>query len=256
MKSISITLFIIAIILIGCISPNETNSQSLEVKISADSVNLWLSEGKHIADIMDGYDERLIFLSTKYSEAIASNQEWFLEYAKTVPDGEEMPYHQNFGLTKEEYEEMLLSMKNMRTFSTGQEEFEIKKENNIISFNTKAENRIAGLGIIQFNTEKNEAYIYSDKDHFVTLVLTDTIIHKDTLNQFGSPWFGYSYEYAQLPKEEDVKNIKNVSEIKFLQKYTLIVGRVEKDNRILFSIHIQIKENEESCDVMLTLLIK
>jgi hypothetical protein len=44
---------------------------------------------------------------TKVAAATRANQEWFEEYAKTAKPGEPLPFHENLGLSKEEYDDYL-----------------------------------------------------------------------------------------------------------------------------------------------------
>jgi len=258
---LNVSILFYALITISCgnsTAENNTskeNNTKSEYVVNADSVNLWLSDGEHIADIMDVYDERLNFLSTKLAGAISNNQEWYFEYAKTIPDGETMPYHPNLGLTKEEYEEMLLGLENVQVFSSGQEKIKIIKDDNIISFKAFGE-KTQGFNYISFNTYSNTAHLDLGNNYNFTLKLTDTITNNDTLNQLRSPWHGYVYKYSDLPPEKEIENIRNISEIEYYSKQTKIIEKLKKDGRIFLSSQLKGKENGEAYDVKMQLLIK
>ena len=252
--TIAILLFISSLFL-RCGTSVAKSDKISENFIAADSINLWLSEGEHVADIMDAYDERLTFLSNQFAVAIANNQEWYFEFVRTIPEGETMPYHPNLGLTKEEYDEMSLGLENVQVFSSGQEQIEIIKDENIISFKTSGE-KTQGFNYISFNTNSNTAHIDLGENYNFILELTDTITNNDTLNQLRSPWHGYVYKYSDVPTDENVENITNTSEIKFFQEFTIVVGKLEKDGRIFLSSQLKGKENEETYDVKMQLLIE
>jgi hypothetical protein len=203
---------------------------------------------------MDVYDERLNFLSTRLADAIANNQKWYFEFAKTIPDGETMPYHPNLGLTKEEYDELLLGYKNVQVFSSGQEKIEIIKDDNIIRFKTSGE-KTQGFNYISFNTYSNTAHLDLGNNYNFTLKLTDTISNIDTLNQLRSPWHGYVYKYSDFLPEE-IENIENISELEDYSEQTIIIGKLENDGRIFLSSQLKGKENGEAYDVKMQLLIK
>lgn len=46
-------------------------------------------------------------LATKMKEAMKKNPEWALAFMNSSPDGQPLPYHENLGLTKKEFERMM-----------------------------------------------------------------------------------------------------------------------------------------------------
>ncbi len=70
-------------------------------------INKFFSENSVVADIMDGIKQnpKQAELTAKFQAGIRENQEWFMVYIKTVPEGEPMPYHPNLGMTNDEYNE-------------------------------------------------------------------------------------------------------------------------------------------------------
>ena len=53
------------------------------------------------------FSERTEELATKMSQALATNQDWWMEYIKQHAGDYPLPYHANLGLTQEEYAEYL-----------------------------------------------------------------------------------------------------------------------------------------------------
>jgi len=53
-------------------------------------------------------------LEARFEEAVRAQPDWFMSYAAgaedTLASGEPLPYHENFGLSREEYERMLWGM--------------------------------------------------------------------------------------------------------------------------------------------------
>lgn len=126
------------IFLASCGHSQTKNSQkALTGNIQSDLRTL-LHHGKVIADIMDGVkqSQRQAELTRKFQTAIKDNYEWFLEYMKTVPEGEPMPYDPKLGLTKEEYTELTGYMENIEVVSTGKEDISIEMADNFILFNS------------------------------------------------------------------------------------------------------------------------
>ena len=65
--------------------------------------------GKSIqADVMQiKTSDELEKLADKIKEGMRKNPEWALEFMRSAPKGQPLPYHENLGLTKNEYERML-----------------------------------------------------------------------------------------------------------------------------------------------------
>ena len=51
---------------------------------------------------------------TRMQEAMAKNQDWFVKYVQTVPQGKPMPYHKNFGVNRPHF--LMQTKKNIATF--------------------------------------------------------------------------------------------------------------------------------------------
>ena len=108
-----------------------------------DDLKILLPNGEVKADIFDGVkqDPRQIELSKRLQISIAKNYEWFVDYMKSVPEGQQMPYHVNFGVTENEYAELEGFMENIELISTGSEKIIIEYNRDIISF--KSVNKLA-----------------------------------------------------------------------------------------------------------------
>ena len=65
------------------------------------------------------FTERAQELTLKFQAAVATNQDWFLEYIKQAKPGEPLDYDPRLGLTKEEYAEYLREAENRHLASTG-----------------------------------------------------------------------------------------------------------------------------------------
>lgn len=73
------------------------------------------------ADVMKvEFSKRSQELAARMQRALADKQQWFLEYMKTHANEGRLPYHESFGLTKEEYDEFLASSKSTSLQKTTQ----------------------------------------------------------------------------------------------------------------------------------------
>ena len=65
------------------------------------------------------YTDRAQELTLKFQTAVATNQDWLLEYIKQAKPGKPLDYDPRLGLTKEEYVEYLREVENRHLASTG-----------------------------------------------------------------------------------------------------------------------------------------
>lgn len=189
MKQIYYT-FTLLIFLTSCANSQTTNSQKkLTGNIQSDLKTL-LPNNKVTADIMDGVlqNPRQVELMKKFQSAIKENYDWFLEYMKTVPEGEPMPYNAKLGLTKEEYTELMAFMNNVEVVSTGKEEIVIEIKDNFIRF--KSHNKLAGLDSLIIDLKSNIVTFGQYK-----MTFADTLNITTDQNGLKSKWTGYSWKF-------------------------------------------------------------
>jgi hypothetical protein len=228
------------------------NSQSKEEKVGninsntaiADSVKTWLTEGNHVADIMNAYDPRATFLSEKMGIAIAQNQEWYLEFMKTIPEGAKMPYHENLGLTKKEYFEMIQLSANMEVYSSGQGKLKIKYSGDTILFKSN-DPALEGVNYLSIDLKNNTVNFSVPNQGEMSLSYKKEINIISDDNAFKSAWHGYKWVYVSGIDDQDLNEIKNVSELDDFIKFEFTLGIMDKDNRILFNLKLQSKANGE-----------
>jgi hypothetical protein len=64
--------------------------------------------GKTTVEVMEvRFSERVEELSRRLSSAVATNQDWWMDYVKKHVDESPLPYHTNLGMTEQEYKEYL-----------------------------------------------------------------------------------------------------------------------------------------------------
>ena len=129
-------LILLLVLLTSC---GHSQTNSLHVKLTGNIKNdlkLLLPAGTVKADIMDGVrqDHRQIELSKKLQSAVKQNYSWFVEYMKSIPLGQPMPYHVNLGVTEVEYTELLGFIENIEFVSTGIEPISIHTIDDVVHF--------------------------------------------------------------------------------------------------------------------------
>jgi hypothetical protein len=163
----------------------------------------------------------------RVQKTMAEKKEWSEEYfSKNYKAGEGLPYHENFGVTKEEYQKikdldkipLSIVVKSTSTINR-------KRTTDNLSFSADDESgQFFELLEIDF---KNELLIFNN----------DTIPYHNEINApsttpFGE-WHGYSWkkEISNLGDNDDLKIDKLVSKI-----IEVNIGRVKQNNKVLFRL--------------------
>ncbi len=213
----------------SCNESKKTNtSKELTGDISMDIKRL-LPVGVMTADIMGlGLQTpRQIELMTKFQNGIKENYDWFVDYMKTVPDGEPMPFNSKFGLTESEYTELMDYLNNTELISSGTENIVIKIKNEIIYF--KAGGKLSNFDSLTIDLKNN---IASYKEY--KLLFSDTSNITDDKNGLKSKWKGYVWKFTD-PKELSLEALKDLESIK-MKEYKLTIGKLEKSGKTYMSL--------------------
>ena len=219
----------LTIFLTNC-SSSQTNKKTSQLTgdIRNDLKNL-IPKGKHTADIMDGISEspRQAALTKKFQEGIKNNYEWFVEYLKTVPEGEPMPYHSKLGLTKEEHEELTGYLNNIEIVSTGSENILVELRNDTIFF--KSNGKLSDYDSLKIDLKNNTAIFGQYK-----MLFTDTLNITDEKIGLRSKWKGYTWRF-QEPSDLELNDLKDLSSLN-MKQYKLTIGRLEKNGKTYMSL--------------------
>ncbi len=222
-------IFILLLFLTSCGSFQPANSQNkLTGNIQSDLRTL-LPNSKVSADIMDGVlqNPRQVELTKKFQYAIKENYDWFLEYMKTVTEGEPIPYNAKLGLTKDEYKELMDFMNNIEVVSTGKEDIVIEIKDDFIRF--KSHNKLADFDSLIIDLKSNTVSFGQYK-----MTFADTLNITTDKNGLKSKWTGYSWKFED-PKNLDIEDLKDLNSLKMIQ-YKFTIGRLEKNGKTYMSL--------------------
>lgn len=90
----------------------------------------------------------------KVEVAARENKEWFAEYAKTSKPGTPLPFHENLGLTKEEYEDYLAQW-SKREFKSTEEVMIVLRQSFDKSWTITATGEAGVLSTLRYDSEKD-----------------------------------------------------------------------------------------------------
>lgn len=238
MKSI-LKILLIALVITGC---KESDSQ--DGKLTYDVVKdipLLLKEGKHEVHIMDGVQlsPRVSEIQAKMDSAIKNNYEWFTEYVSNAKQGEILAYHENLGVTKEEYEEYVEGILTREAVSTGRESLTISKSNDVLTF--KGTGKLMPFDFIRIDIKDKKVH-YKE----FTIPFEDTVSVTDTKGGLKSKWSGYSFLFSD-PAIIDKAVLKDIANLD-MTRLQLVVGRLEKNNHTVldFSASTVVKGQKTS----------
>lgn len=238
------------ILVLGCKPETPTNPNKHPVltgNITADVNNL-LPEGEITVDVMDGIkrDMRLAELQTKYQQGAREHYDWYVEYIKNYNLGEPIPYHENFGMTTEEFQERQDRINKITFYSTGLQKIQIIKENGIIRF--KADKKLKNFENVRFNLKKNTAHIGD-----YALQFADSIHINNTNNGFRSKWRGYVWTYEN-PKDIHLEALKNITGLNVVQ-YKITLGQLENGDALLILKATEVEQGIILFDMDLPIII-
>lgn len=187
-----------------------------------------LTKPKYNVEILDFVfpnDTQQILL--RFQKSIAENKEWYEEYfSNNYIAGKGLPYHINFGITKEEYEKVKDSQKNTPAI-------QIKSTASLILHNSSE--------IITFTVDEGDMkaieLVKIDLKNEIILFNKDTVPFYNEINTSATTplgeWHGYSWkkEISNLGEKDTLKTdslIAKIIEINF--------GKIKSSNKVLFRL--------------------
>jgi hypothetical protein len=197
-------------------------------------VDSLLAKESYTAEFLDfEYPKDILDISLRFQKAFMENKEWFEEYSrKYYKAGIGMPYHENFGITKEEYErikDMQKTPPSVKVRSTAL--LRANRGANTYSFKV---------------SEKGIKFIESLKIDFgkgVLLFMNDTLPFKSEINATATPlgeWHGYSWQKTTPAMRDDEKiNIDSLT----VTTIEVDFGKSKKDNKIILRLKYQSIDN-------------
>ncbi|HRG01815.1 MAG TPA: hypothetical protein PKZ75_11915 [Bacteroidia bacterium] len=223
--------------LLGCSSSKNNDSKYIFKGEYKSDINGLIPEGNSKVDIMGikfppGYEQ----LVMKFQQGIAANQEWFVTYQKEnyVP-GQGLPYHENFGITKEEYEIMKKNNGAVKLSKIAESEFLAEKNNEMITLSAHPD--ISAFNNIKIKLDSNLIYINNLKVPYIGI--SDI---KDTNNVIGK-WKGHRWKIEEFENP----NYTSMADISG-RIYEFTIGQSEKDKKTFMYIKKQIVQNGQNLE--------
>jgi hypothetical protein len=219
---------LLSVICIQC--RNEKKPFTLTGDIATD-LNALLGEGSMEVEVMDSVVKtaREMELMYRMKEATDKNPGWYDSYLTQYKDQRVPPYHPNFGLNEQEYQELVGLRLTLNVVPSLKQTIKVVREKETIRF--EADGKLPYLEEILINTHDNKIAVKN-----YTLTFTDTIFVANENNALKSMWKGYSWRF-DVPAIDDT-----LSQLLNTQHYNISIGLLYKTGQTLISI----SEREET----------
>lgn len=230
MKTLSAACIVLLCLSAGCARDHAGSGvrerQRMGGNLEAD-MDLLLPAGRVTVDRMDGVkrDTRLSELNKKFRKGAREHYDWYVDYIQSYPVGPPPPYHPNFGMTEEEFNEMNARIAKIEFYSTGLQEIDIIHEAGKIRF--RADKKLKVLESVRIDPATRTAAIGNRVLH-----LADTVT-VNLPNGFKSRWKGYVWMFEE-PENMHLDALRNITRLHVIQ-YKLTVGQLE-DGRTLLAV--------------------
>lgn len=143
----------ISLFIVGCQS-EVSKANSVEEYIPSRLMNAEVTADIMTLEFPYGIKEKLEKIGNKMSASITNNLDWYLKYAEEeIIPKKTFPYHQNLGITKEEYDFMIDEMNNAEYINTKDGKLFFKKKDHEIQI--LSDENLKLIKNIRIDTEKN-----------------------------------------------------------------------------------------------------
>jgi hypothetical protein len=187
-----------------------------------------LSKDNYTIEFLDfEYPKDMQEIMFRFQQSTVDKKEWFEEYySKNYKQGEGLPYHENLGITKEEYQKIKDIEKMPPAIVVKNTAFvKANRSSNVFSFKT-SENNIKFLETLKIDF-RNEALVF----------MNDTIPFSSEINTpvttpFGE-WHGYSWK-KEISSQGENDVIRFDSLVATIIEIDL--GKIKKNNKTLLRL--------------------
>jgi len=226
-KTVSFVVLIISAFLLSNCSISEGVSVSSSLTDTQDILNKVFAEGEHNISIMqiglpNDIAERVNEINKKFAQSVQQNQEWFLDYMREHGDKETLPWNEKFGISEDEYNELISSGDKMTLIESMKSTISIVREDDG-KLILKSNPDLPYLSDIKIDTENN--CLISDSGVFRYI----KAVNASDKQAVTGPWSGGLWRLDF----EELEDINNVDINKTYGNINIYVGQLEKTKQFL-----------------------
>jgi len=188
--------------------------------------NSILEAGNYKGELMElgikkEYEEKVNRIKNSLTISILENRDWFNEYVK-ANEGKELPWHKNFGVSKEDYEFLLKINENFTAVVIKKLDITINTKNEIAKFNHNDKELMTSS--LEFDLKRGIALIGEVKFKF------DKMINSIEKGGLLGNWTGDSY----VAKFKEITDLSQIEENEIYGELVLTMGKSDITNKFLY----------------------
>jgi len=226
-KNVLLVILILSFLLLcSCYKPVSVvkNNSTVSEQNILDKV---FAVGDHEVSIMeialpDNESAKLTDISIRFQKSVEKNKEWYNEYINKHSSNGKLPWNENFGITKEEYDELISSTEKMSLIEKGKTIVSIVKEDDGV-LTLKANQDLEYLSGIKIDALNN--CLISESGVFK---YSNDIEASDD-QEITGPWSGSTWKL----EFEEIKDLNSIDPDKVYGSINISVGQLEKTNQMM-----------------------
>lgn len=183
-------IMLIAVVNMGYGQTNDTTQKAFNFASDI------LTHGGYVAyryNVPDPNEEQMAIM-IKMQTSLAMHMDWVKEVLQNLKPGDPMPYHENLGITKDEYSKMLTTFDNVKLIKADSTAIDIIHSKENITFNSLEE--FSFVDGIKIDLIKKQIYFNDMELKYNSHILRD----KDDSN-LPEAWHGFSWLFEEVPVE-------------------------------------------------------
>ncbi|WP_025151281.1 hypothetical protein [Bacillus sp. H1a] len=145
-------ILLILLFIVGCQS-EVSKANSVEEYIPPHLMNAEVTADIMTLELPHEVKEKLERITNKTRNSLANNLDWYFKYVEEMMPNGNLPYHENFGITKEEYDFMIDEMNKAKYVNTSDGKIFFKKKGHEIQI--RSDEKLKLVKDISIDTEKN-----------------------------------------------------------------------------------------------------
>ncbi|WP_294350163.1 hypothetical protein [uncultured Sphingobacterium sp.] len=166
----------------------------------------------------------------KMKQAAAANEDWFYKTMKELKPGEPIPYHENLGISEEEYAVFMEFSQSVKLDKIGVIEHKIVRKENSLQFEPKDFGDY--IKYLVFDLKDKKVRVDNLLLEYKEQITMDT---KQTTLVAG-PWVGYSWQLEEVKKDGQLisdpnKVVPAEMEELDIKSIQVIIGKLDHSNQ-------------------------
>lgn len=215
-------------VLVGCSSSTALNTSKNSTTSGQSILSKTFTTGSHNVSIMEialPAEEAIKVneISARFKSSVEKNQLWYKDYvSKYSNSGEKLPWNEKFGISKEEYNELITSSERMTLIEKKKTTVTIVKDNNG-KLSIKANQDLLYLSGMVIDLKN-----YCLTDNSGVFAYSNEIKASDNQKVTGR-WSGGAWKL----NFEELKDTNNIDKNKTYGSITISIGQLEKINKMM-----------------------